>query len=58
MDHLKELITVKGLSEAKIEKIVTVARTMKVRMYLFYYIDNRYLLHRKGNDEHETSSDH
>ena len=36
MGHLKELITVKGLSEAKIEKIVTVARTMKVRMYLFY----------------------
>ena len=28
--HIQELITVKGLSEAKIEKIVTVARTMKV----------------------------
>lgn len=48
-------MNVKGLSEAKIEKIVSVARTMRVCISLLCMrVDNWYFLHRKRDDEHAS----
>lgn len=50
-------MNVKGLSEAKIEKILNVAHTMKVPMMESSSVDSWRVLHRKGNDDNATSRD-
>lgn len=46
-------MNVKGLSEAKIEKIISVARTMRVCILLLRMrVGNRYFLHGERDDEH------
>ena len=51
----KDLVNGKGLSEAKIEKILNVAHTMKVVSMESSSVDGGRVLHRKGDANDATS---
>ena len=53
----KDLVNIKGLSEAKIEKILTAAHTMKVSSLESSTVDSWRVLHGKRDDDNAPSRD-